>query len=120
MRDYMRALHLRFKNPSRRSQELKQQTDVLHRQLASRLAKPERKTLLRLVDLEDMLQNQSNLDSFMSGFRLAVGIQRELMEQPPYSFDAEEEQRACELIKRKEIAHGKAQAVRRRYGTSAQ
>ncbi len=102
MRDYMRALHLRFKNPSRRSQELKQQADVLHKQLASRLAKPERRILLRLVDLEDALRSQSNLDSFMSGFRLASGIQRELLEQPPYSFEAEEEPRACEIFKRRE------------------
>ncbi len=100
MLDYMRALHLRFKNPSQRSRELEQQISVLHRQLASRTAKPERKILLRLVDLEDALRNQSNLDSFMSGFRLASGIQRELLEQPPYSFEAEEAQRACEIIKR--------------------
>ncbi len=101
MLDYMRALHLRFKNPSRQSQELEQQATVLHRQLASRLSKPERKMLLRLVDLEDALRNQSNLDSFVSGFRLASGIQRELLEQPPYSFEAEEEQRACEMTKGK-------------------
>jgi len=102
MLDYMKALHLRFKNSSQRSRELEQQITVLHRQLASRLTKPERKILLRLVDLEDALRNQSNLDSFMSGFRLASGIQRELLEQPPYSFEAEEEQRAYEVIKRKE------------------
>ncbi len=58
--------------------------------------------MLRLVDLEDTLRNQTSLDSFTSGFRLADGIHRELMEQPPYSFDREEEQRACELFTRKE------------------
>ncbi len=102
MLDYMRVLHLRFKNPSRQSQELKQQVTVLHRQLASRLSKPERKMLLRLVDLEDALRSQSNLDSFVSGFRLASGIQRELLEQPPHSFETEEEQRAREMFERKE------------------
>ena len=102
MLDYMTALHLRFKNPSQRSQDLKQQVTILYRQLASRLGKPERKMLLRLVDLEDALQDQSNLDSFVSGFRLDSGIQRELLEQPPYSFETEEEQRVREVFERKE------------------
>ena len=58
--------------------------------------------LLQLADLEDALRDQSNLDSFVSGFRLASGIQRELLEQPPYSFETEEEQRAREIFERKE------------------
>ena len=102
MLDYMTALHLRFKSPSQRSQDLKQQVTILYRQLASRLRKPERKMLLQLVDLEDALRDQSNLDSFVSGFRLDSGIQRELLEQPPYSFETEEEQRAREMFERKE------------------
>lgn len=102
MQDYMKAPHLRFKDPSQRSQELKRETAVLHKQLSSRLGKPERKLLLRLVDLEDTLRGQTNLDSFISGFRLADGIHRELSEQPPYSFDQEEERRVCELFERKE------------------
>ncbi len=102
MRDYMRALHLRFNDPSQRSQELEREAAILHKQLSARLAKPERKLLLRLIDLEDTLRNQTSLDSFISGFRLADGIHQELMEQPPYSFEAEEERRACELSERKE------------------
>ncbi len=102
MNDYMRALHLRFKNPSQRSQELEREATILHKQLSSRLAKPERKLLLQLVDLEDTLRNQTSLDSFISGFRLADGIHRELMEQPPYSYEKEEERRACEQLERKE------------------
>ena len=102
MLDYMTALYLRFKSPSQRSQDLKQQVTILYRQLASRLEKPERKMLLQLVDLEDALRDQSNLDSFVSGFRLGNGIQRELLEQPPYSFETEEEQRAREMFERKE------------------
>ncbi len=101
MRDYMQALYLRFKNPSQRSQELERETSILHKQLSARLAKPERRMLLRLVDLEDTLRNQTSLDSFMSGFRLAGGIQQELMEQPPYSFEAEEGQQGCERLERK-------------------
>ncbi len=101
MQDYMRALHLRFTNPSQRSQELEREAAALHKRLSSRLAKPERKLLLQLVDLEDTLRNQTSLDSFTSGFRLADGIHRELMEQPPYSFDREEERQACESLERK-------------------
>ena len=67
MRDYMRALHLRFKSPSRQAQELEQKITVLHKQLATRLAKSERRVLLRLVDLENALRSQTDLDSFLSG-----------------------------------------------------
>ena len=102
MRDYMRALHLRFKSPSRQAQELEQKITALHRQLAARLAKSERRVLLRLVDMENALRSQTDLDSFLPGFRLASGIQRELMEQPPYSFDADEEQRVREKLEREE------------------
>ncbi len=102
MQDYIKALHLRFKNPSQRSQKLEREAAALHRQLSSCLAKPERKLLLRLVDLEDTLRGQTSLDSFTSGFRLAGGIHRELMEQPPYSFDQEEEWQVCELFEKKE------------------
>lgn len=102
MQDYMKALHLRFKDPSQRSQKLEQESAVLHRQLSARLAKPERKLLLRLVDLEDTLRGQTNLDSFVSGFRLADGIHRELSDQPPYSFNQEEERQVRELLERKE------------------
>ena len=102
MRDYMKALHLRFTNPSCRAQELEQEINILHKQLAACLDKPERKMLLKLTDMEDDLQNQVGLDSFISGFRLASGIQRDLAEQPPYSFEREDEQRARELFEKGE------------------
>ena len=102
IRDYMKALHLRFENPSRQTLELEQRADTLRKQLASRQAKPERRMLLRLVDLENELRGRSDLDSFMSGFRLADGIHQELMEQPPYSFELENERCACERLERRE------------------
>ncbi len=86
MYDYMKALHLRFENHAKQARKLEQTVNTLHRQLGSRLGKKERKMLLRLTDLEDALRDQTNLDSFMSGFRLASGINQELMEEPPYSF----------------------------------
>ena len=50
--------------------------------------------LLKLADLENELQEEISLASFLSGFKLALGIAAELA--PSYSFDDEEEQRACE------------------------
>lgn len=102
MRDYMKALHVRFTSPSSQAQELEQEINILHKQLSACLEKPERKMLLQLTDMEDDLQNQVGLDSFISGFCLASGIQRELTEQPPYSFEAEDERQARERFERKE------------------
>ena len=57
-----------------------------------------RKLLLKMVDLEDALREEACLNSFISGYRLAQGIQQELLaDQPPYNFENENEQRACEL-----------------------
>lgn len=95
MRNYMKALHLRFETPSQWTRDLERKVNTLHKQLGSRLGKPERKMLLRLTDLEDELRDRANLDSFMSGFRLASGIQQELTQQPPYSFEDENERNAC-------------------------
>lgn len=51
-----------------------------------------------MVDLEDALREEACLNSFISGYRLAQGIQQELLaDQPPYNFENENEQRACEL-----------------------
>ena len=56
--------------------------------------------LLRLVDLEAALRDQSCLDSFMSGYRVAHGIHQELLaDQPPYNFEDEDERNAIEKIK---------------------
>lgn len=97
MRDYMRALYLRFGDPSKQTKEMSEEVNRLHRQLAEKLEKPERKLLLRISDMEDALRDQTNLESFMSGFRVANGIHQELAEKPPYSFAAEDERKACEL-----------------------
>lgn len=97
MRDYMRALYLRFDDPSKQTEEMSEEVNRLHRQLAEKLEKPERKPLLRISDMEDAPRDQTNLESFMSGFRVANGIHQELAEKPPYSFAAEDERKACEL-----------------------
>ena len=95
MYDYMKALQRQFETNPRSIQELADEVDRTHKELSSRLAKEDRKLLLRLVDLEDNLQSATTLHSFTCGYRLACGIHRELAEEPMYSFAKEEEERAC-------------------------
>ena len=97
MHDYMKALYHRFEAPSRRMEYIDRKTKRTHSQLARLLGKSEKKLLLRIADMEDELRDEACLNSFISGFRLAQGIQRELLaDQAPYSFEAEDEWQACE------------------------
>ena len=95
MYDYMKALQRQFETNPRSIQELADEIIRTHRELSSRLAKEDRKLLLRLVDMEDHLRGHATLHSFTCGYRLACGIHRELAEEPMYSFAKEEEDRAC-------------------------
>ena len=95
MYDYMKALQRQFETNPRSIQELSDEVDRTHRELSSRLAKEDRKLLLRLVDMEDNLRGLATLHSFTCGYRLACGIHKELAEEPMYSFAKEEEERAC-------------------------
>ena len=96
MYDYMKALQRQFETKSRSIQELSDEVDRTHKELSSRLAKEDRKLLLKLVDMEDSLRCESTLHSFTNGYRLACGIHRELAEEPLYSFAKEEEERVCQ------------------------
>ena len=95
MYDYMKALQRQFETDSQSLQNLNDEVNRTHRELSSRLAKEDRKLLLRLVDMEDSLRGQATLHSFTCGYRLACGIHKELAEEPMYSFAKEEEERAC-------------------------
>ena len=99
MHDYMKALYHRFETQSERAEKLEREANQAHKQLAKQLGKQQRRQLLRLVDLEAALRDQSCLDSFMSGYRVAHGIHQELLaDQPPYNFEDEDERLACERI----------------------
>lgn len=101
MRDYMKALCCRFETTSQRAEYLDKKVERTYRQLTRLLDKPERKLLLKMADLEDALREEACLNSFISGYRLAQGIQQELLaDQPPYNFENEDEQRACELARK--------------------
>ena len=95
MYDYMKALQRQFETDCQSIQDLNDEVNRTHKELSSRLAKEDRKLLLRLVDMEDSLRGHATLHSFTCGYRLACGIHRELAEEPMYSFDKEEEERAC-------------------------
>ena len=90
MYEYMRALHDRFFEESQA--ELDQRISELHQALIQRLEKPERKTLMYLLEAQDALKNEVSLASFIAGFRLASGIAEELAGKQ-YSFDEDAFQR---------------------------
>lgn len=95
MYNYMKSLYRQFDQPSQKVEHLEKKVNTAHKQLSGQLDKPERKLLLRLVDLEDTLRYQACLNSFVSGYRLANGIQQELVQQRSYSFGEEEAHRIC-------------------------
>ena len=98
MKDYMMALHQRFcKEPECR--EVRKQLLEVERDLRLALDRRGQEQLLKLADLENELLEETSLESFLSGFKLALGIAAELA--PSYSFDDDEEQRACEALQRR-------------------
>ena len=98
MRDYMMALHQRFcKEPE--CKEVKKQIKEVEQELHQKLDRCGQEQLLKLADLQNELLDVTSLESFLSGFKLALGIAAELA--PSYSFDDNEEQRACEAFQRR-------------------
>ena len=98
MKDYMMALHQRFcKEPECR--EVREQIREVEHDLRQALDRRGQEKLLKLADLENELREDISLESFLSGFKLALGIAAELA--PSYSFDDDEEQRACEALQRR-------------------
>ena len=94
MYDYMKALQKRFDRQPH--PELDTQIKSAHEELRRDMDAVGRKKLLRLLDAQNTLLVESKLMSFTAGFKLAAGIAGEL--GTPYSFDADEEQKAKEMI----------------------
>lgn len=106
MYDYMRALYCRFGVSRESTDKLKQEVNQAHERLGARLDKEERVMLLALVDVMEELLDESCLDSFVDGYRLASGIQQELQAcYQPYNFEIENERHALERI-RSELEEG--------------
>ena len=98
MLDYMRALHQRFGKDTPRAKMLEDEIKQTEKQLKEHMDIPQRKLLLRLTDRESELRAETSLYAFIAGYRLACGIHRELLEEPPYSFEQEEEEQAKQLL----------------------
>ena len=94
MYDYMKALQKRFDRQPH--PELYAQVEYAREELRRDMDATERKKLLRLLDAQNALLVEAKLMSFTAGFKLAAGIAGEL--GAPYSFDADEEEIAKEMI----------------------
>ena len=99
MRDYMTALQRRFHIASEQAAKLKQEAETAYDTLHETLSREQQKLLLRLIDAEERLRDEEKLDAFFFGFKLADGIHREL--GAPYSYEAEDEERAREIMQQK-------------------
>ena len=91
MYDYMKALQERFGE--------KQLEHLVYAVQAAREGLRDgidAEKLLRLLDAQNALLVEAKLMSFTAGFKLAAGIAGEL--GTPYSFDADEEEKAKEMI----------------------
>ena len=73
MADYMKVLMERFYTPT-----LDTETDRLQHSLGAQLNQEQRRQLLRIIDMKNAYCETAMLDSFIAGFRLAVGIAIEL------------------------------------------
>ena len=94
MYDYMKAPQKRFDRQE--YPELAEQIEYAHEELRRDMDAAGRRKLLRLLDAQNTLLAESKLMSFTAGFKLAAGIAGEL--GTPYSFDADEEEKAKEMI----------------------
>ena len=72
MKDYMMALHQRFcKEPKCR--EVRKELEAVHQDLYQALDRRGQEKLLKLADLENELQGEISLESFLSGLKLGLG-----------------------------------------------
>ena len=94
MYDYMKALQKRFDRQVHG--ELDAQIEYAQEELRQDMDAAGRRKLLWLIDTQNTLLAESTLMSFTAGFKLAAGIAGEL--GAPYSFDADEEEKAKEMI----------------------
>ncbi|MPN34640.1 hypothetical protein SDC9_182134 [bioreactor metagenome] len=90
MYDYMKTLQKSFVAPPE-CERIRHELERAHEALHEQLDKQQRTLLLRYIDLENALREETSLCSFLNGYRLACGIYRELLQEPPHSFEQEEE-----------------------------
>ncbi len=106
MNDYMTALHQRFyREPD--FAELEKEIEQTRQEVRDCLDKLQRRKLMQLVDAQNLLREKISLASFIAGFKLAWGIAKELEADGLYSFDYEQEQRACKAVEQEVTPHVK-------------
>ena len=59
-------------------EEAEQEIETCHRQLIERLEKPERKLVLRIMDVQGLIAEERSVNSFLCGFKLAWELAYEL------------------------------------------
>ena len=94
MNDYMKSLQKHFDRQEHN--ELDERIRCVREELRQDLGTESRRSLLHLLDAQNTLLVDSTLMSFTAGFKLAAGIAGEL--GTPYFFDADEEEKAKEMI----------------------
>ena len=94
MNDYMKSLQKHFDRQEHN--ELDERIRCVREELRQDLGTESRRRLLHLLDAQNTLLVDSTLMSFTAAFKLAAGIAGEL--GTPYSFDADEEEKAKEMI----------------------
>ena len=106
MNDYMTALYQRFfQEPD--FTELEEEMEQTRQEVRDCLDKLQRRKLMQLVDTQNLLREKTSLASFTAGFKLAWGIAKELEADGLYSFDYEQEQRACKAAEQEVKPRGK-------------
>ena len=58
--------------------EQENEVEECHKALIAALEKPERKLVLRIIDAQDSIREQTSLDSFIAGFELAWRLSAEV------------------------------------------
>lgn len=106
MNDYMTALYQRFfQEPD--FTELEEEIEQARQEVRDCLDKLQRCKLMQLVDAQKLLREKTSLASFIAGFKLAWGIAKELEADGLYSFEYEQEQRACKAAEQEVKPCGK-------------
>ena len=88
MNDYMKALYQRFyQKPD--FTEIEEDIETDRQKVRDWLDREQRRTLMRLVDTQNLLREETAQASFIAGFKLAWGIARELETDGLYTFEEE-------------------------------
>lgn len=81
MNEILTALYDSFYTPPQAA-DTHAEINAIHQQLIQKLDKPERRLVLRLIDAKDHLTEETAIDSFICGFRLAWRLANELKSYP--------------------------------------